>query len=146
MTNQKAINNFKTVITVLENDRDKLAQRLANLKNDIHRKTASVNKIIQYKESYQQASGDQVRFKIPALYQNMAEFTKKIDNAIQAGQADIDELEHRKIGLIQEIEKLDNKLHSLNSYVEKQEKAQRVIDENREIEASLDMVAQLKQD
>ena len=146
MNNKNSIDSLKRVVHTLENDKKKLMVDMKNLKAEIDRKIQSVNKIIQYKDQTERNTGNQMRFQIPALYQNMGDFSKKIDRAIYSGQIDIDDLEKRKIKLIQNIQELDNKIDTLKSLIEKQEKEIRILDENREIEKNQDLITQIRQE
>ncbi len=131
MIKHSKVEQLKKISLLFEEEMKGEIENLTRLKKMIDTRVEAVNRVILYKNEYQNKGASTSMSSVPALMRNFQEFVKKIDDVIQSETAKIDMQQEEKIVMIDNIQKIEHKIKALEVLIEKLTKNILIQDEER---------------
>lgn len=140
----KNLGQIKVINKILENDKKNHLLQLGQVNHMIERKIANLKKILLYKSEYTNKENLTLTRRVPALSQNLENFTQKISDLITKEESEITKLQQSKKLIIEDINKLDNKINVMQTFADRAKNEIRIKKEQIEQSNMDDLVSNKK--
>jgi len=141
MKNHEAINKYKTIARILENDRLGEVSVLSRLQKTLLDKKTTLERITKYRSDYENDNVAKLSKTVPALMINMIEFLNKLDITIRDEQQNVEKLNHEIDQVRARVDEFDCKLKAINTKIANLINEAKILDENIEANAIDEMVS-----
>ena len=127
-----SIKQYKTILAVLEREKQKEMKKLAYFDQLIQKKISFITKMMNYRSEYDVKNGVKLSHTVPSLMINLGKFTQKMEDSILVVKNALDKIKIDREVIEKNIVRISQKAKAVELIIKDRETTLMIQNENRD--------------